>query len=159
MKIEPIGSVRYSIKQRDRFRSGELAEEWAKLFPEIFDGDDLRIAKSQPDYHFFEWLGSIVLRVTTGYLSLVEKYEFAGHPRKSKILKDIVEPAVFEMMRAPGVQCPDFFVYSADHTDWFFCEVKGNQDRIRPEQETYFEQLGQVCGRPVALLEFRDPIM
>jgi len=158
MKIELIGSVRYSIKQRDRFRSGELVEEWTRLFPEIFDADDLRIAKNQPDYHFFEWLGAIVLHATTGYLSLVEKYEFANHDRKNKIIKDIVEPAVLEWIHKQGVQCPDLFVYSSDQSDWYFCEVKGNQDRIRPEQEAYFEQLGQVCGKPeTRLLLYHDP--
>jgi hypothetical protein len=60
--------------------------------PGSFDDDDLRLANSQPGVHFYEWLGAIVLHHTTGYLSLVEKYEFARHPRKQDIVSQLLPP-------------------------------------------------------------------
>lgn len=156
MKIKPIGTAQFLGAQRDRFRSGELADQWAELYPEIFDSDDLRLAKSQPSYHFLEWLGAVVLYSTTGYLSLIEKYEFGNHSRKVALFRSMLPPDVLHLVTSRSVQCPDLFVYSPDHKDWFFCEIKGQTDRLGVEQEKFFEQLGLACGRPVALLRFEE---
>jgi hypothetical protein len=102
MACEPIGAIRhvgeysYSASQRSRFQSGVLAREWARRYPELFDADDLRLAGSQSHMgkHFFEWLAAILLYETTGYLSLVEKYEFARHKRKQAILGQLVPQSV-----------------------------------------------------------------
>ena len=98
MGIERIGVVPFSVSQRARFRTGDLPREWAKHYRDLFDEDDLRLAISQPDYHFFEWLGAVILFNSTGYLSLVEKYEFGKHARKSKIIRQIVPPEVLTLM-------------------------------------------------------------
>lgn len=45
-------------------------------------------------------------------------------------------------------QCPDLLVYAPDRSDWFFVEVKGPRDRLRPKQRDYFDELTSVTGRP-----------
>jgi hypothetical protein len=126
--IAKIGTVNVARSQRARWQSGHLALEWRTRFPDLFDDDDLRIATSQPRSHFYEWLGAIVLHHATGYLSLVEKYEFAAHPRKQEIVAQLLPHPVREALRDRNegrAQAPDLLMYAADHSDWFFCEVKG----------------------------------
>ena len=43
-------------------------------------------------------------------------------------------------------------MYAPDLSDWFFCEVKGPRDRLRPVQVNKFEGLAMVSGKPVRLL-------
>jgi len=159
MTLSKIGVVPFYAAQQRQFRSGVLAEQWARQYPLIFDDDDLRLAKSQPQYHFFEWLGAVVLHTTTGYLSLVEKYEFSNHARKVTLLRQMLPQPVLQLVTARGAQCPDLFVYSPDQSDWFFCEVKGPIDRVRKEQEDYFAELAMVSGKPVALLGFEEMVV
>ena len=45
-------------------------------------------------------------------------------------------------------------MYARDLSDWFFCEVKGPRDRLRPEQKRKFEALAAASGKPVRLLHF-----
>ena len=40
-------------------------------------------------------------------------------------------------------------------SDWFFCEVKGPGDALRPEQVRKFDALAAMTGRPVRLLRLR----
>ena len=89
----------YDPKQRARFIAGELGEHWAKRYPEIFDKDDLRIYRNQCEdgYHFYEWLGAILLYEVTGYLSLVEKYGCKSHPGKDLVYKKLAPDTVQEM--------------------------------------------------------------
>ena len=47
-------------------------------------------------------------------------------------------------------------VYQPDLSDWYFCEVKGPTDRLRPEQEEYFEALSQVSGKEIKILRFQE---
>jgi len=134
-----------------------LALEWRQRFPHLFDDDDLRLAKSQPKNHFCEWLGAIVLHQTTGYLSLVEKYEFATHPRKKEIVAQLLPLAVRDALRDRShgrAQAPDLLMYAPDYSDWFFCEVKGPSDRLRDEQIRKFSRLADLTSKPVRLLEF-----
>lgn len=133
MALHPIGVVQVHPRQRKRFRSGELPAEWARRYPELFDEDDLRLAANRSDYHFYEWLGAVVIFSTTGYLGLVEKYEFRAHPRKVRIVEDMISAEALRAIRGGGTQCPDLLVYAPDRSDWFFCEVKGVGDRLRRE--------------------------
>jgi hypothetical protein len=75
-----IGTIEILRSQRDLSRSRGLAPEWARRFPKLLDEDDVRLVESQGEHgwHFVEWLAAIVLYHTTGYLSLVSKYEFAN---------------------------------------------------------------------------------
>lgn len=110
-------------------------------------------------YHFHEWLGAVLLHESTGYLALVEQYEFPVHKRKFEILRRLGSDDLLRLIadRATwgGVQCPDLLVYSPDLSGWFFCEVKGPGDKIRDVQRQYFEAIGRVSGKDIALLTLR----
>ena len=158
--ITQIATVDVAPSQRERWKSGTLAQEWKARFPNLFDDDDLRIADSQAAFgtHFYEWLGAIVLHHTTGYLSLVEKYEFAKHPRKQRIVAQLLPDPVREALRSRAqgrAQAPDLLMYAEDLSDWVFCEVKGPRDRLRDEQKRKFELLADMTSQPVRLIEFR----
>ena len=157
--ITKIAPIQVDPAQRARWQSRNLALEWRQKFPDLFDDDDLRIAKSQPNIHFYEWLGAIVLHHTTGYLSLVEKYEFATHPRKQQIVAQLLPGHVRDALRDRSqgrAQAPDLLMYAEDLSDWFFCEVKGPRDRLREEQVRKFEHLADMTSKPVRVLEFLD---
>ena len=99
-----------------------------------------------------------MLHQTTSYLSLVEKYEFATHPRKQQIAAQLLSPPVREALRdrlQGSAQAPDLLMFAADLSDWFFCEVKGPRDRLRAEQVRKFGRLADMTSKPVRLLEFR----
>lgn len=54
-----------------------------------------------------------------------------------------------------GTQSPDLFVYSPDYSEWFFCEAKGNRDKVTKTQKEYFNALGEVAHKPVRIIQFR----
>ncbi len=159
--ITDIGSVEIHRSQRVLWKSGSLAAEWARRFPELFDEEDRRLAGTQGPlgYHFYEWLAAIVLHHATGYLSLVSKYEFAKHRRKQEIIKQLLPADILPILRDRTehgrAQPPDLLMYAPDFSDWFFCEVKGPGDRLRPEQLTKFEALAKLGGKPVRLLQLK----
>jgi hypothetical protein len=156
--IIQLGEVWYSETQRQRFVGGTLWHDWHHRYPEIFDADDLRLVESQAHFgsHFREWLGAISLLERFGYLSLVEKYEFAGHRRKHALARQILPPGVQSLLRrqagAKRSQCPDPLAYSPDLAKWLFCVVKGPTDRLRRPQLEFFDKLATAARRPVALL-------
>ena len=79
-----IGTFAFSRAQQARFKSGELWNEWVCQYPNIFDDRDIDLVRTQGSsgVHFYEWLAAVLIFNTTGYLSLVEKYESPSHPRK-----------------------------------------------------------------------------
>ncbi len=156
-----LGVFRFGKAQQERFKSGELWAEWARKYPEIFDERDLDLVRTQAPggTHFYEWLAAIVVLNATGYLSLVEKYESPSHPRKYEIFCSCIDKELLELVHDydtfGGTQCPDLFVYSRDKRDWFFCEVKGQGDRLSPTQRQYFEALAELSGKPIRTLQFK----
>jgi hypothetical protein len=156
MKINRTASIEYTESQRDRFRSGELVRIWARQYSKIFDKDDIRITSKQPNYHFFEWLAAITIYNSTGYLSLVEKYEFQNHKNKQRVLRKLMTNDAMAQIYLHGAQCPDLLAYSPDYKNWFFCEVKGPRDKLRKEQVRYFEKLYKATGKRTYLIEFRE---
>lgn len=46
----------YRASQRARFRTGDLIEERAARYQQLFDERDLEITRKQPNYLFPEWL-------------------------------------------------------------------------------------------------------
>ena len=148
----------FSPSQQQRFRSGDLMIECATRYPMLFDDHDVAICRNQPDYHFFEWLASVVLYEATGYLSAVEKYETMKHTRKFTAFKQTVPHAVFDHVLANRSGVPDLFVYAADFSDWFFCEIKGGKDCLRQHQVIRFEELEKISSKPVAVLKFDELI-
>jgi hypothetical protein len=145
-------TLEFDREERECFRSGQLREEWAQRYRQLFDADDLRIARTQPDYHFFEWLAAVHFLESRGYLSLVEQYQFPSHQRKRLVLSRLVPPELVESIEHSSIQPPDLLVYAPDYSDWFFCEVKGPNDKITPRQETFFLQLEARSGKQICLL-------
>lgn len=149
----------FAPEQRERFRSGDLAREWASRFSDLFDSDDLRLALSQPNNHFCEWLSAILIFETTGWLSLVEKYEFGSHRRKTAIVEKLLPPEVLGEMKSSKIQAPDLLIYSKDFSEWRFCEVKGPGDKIREVQAEQFEKLERVSGKRIEVIYLRESIV
>ncbi|HEY3729410.1 MAG TPA: hypothetical protein VGL51_19695 [Solirubrobacteraceae bacterium] len=151
-----IGTIEVRRSQKELWREGSLMPEWARRFPELFDEQDVRIAETQPAYHFMEWLAAIVLYHATGYRALVEKYQYPKHPRKREIVAKLLPDDVLRVLRDRtehgSVQGPDLLMYAPDMSDWFFCEVKGPGDRLRSEQMGKFKALATVSGKPVRYL-------
>ncbi len=142
--------------QRERFRSGELVKEWSLKYPQLFDDHDVRIANNQLHYHFFEWLGAVLIYESTGSLSLIEKYETKLHKRKFETFKEVVPTRVFDYVLNNRTGVPDLFVYSPDKRDWFFCEVKGLTDRLQPIQIKRIKELENLSQKQVKVLMFKE---
>jgi hypothetical protein len=149
----------YHPVQRQRFQSGEIVQAWVARYPNLFDENDLRIQNTQPTYHFYEWLAAVLLYEAMGYYTLMEKYETASHPEKLERFKKIVPPAVAKDVFENRTGVPDLFVHSPDGTDWFFCEVKGANDRLRKHQIERFKQLAEVGGRKVCVLSLKEKML
>ena len=159
-EFKDIGKFKVNPRQRERFISGELWQEWSKKYPDLFDADDVRIVRNQPKYHFYEWLAAILIYHSTGYLSLVELYYTKTHKRKQSVLKKINSSSLNELIagqRLSRVKFPDLLVYSPDFTDWFFCEVKGGGDRLPEVQEQSFRKLVKLTQKPVCLIHLSLP--
>jgi|SRR5882724_1650877 len=165
--LAEIGTFDIPHERRKRFIAGKLWPEWAKEYPRIFDADDQRLAKNQACHycHFYEWQAAILLYEKKGYLSLIEKYDCKNHKQKQAVLQQLVSQklmssSLLELLvnrRQLGyhTQPPDLLAYKTDLADWFFCEVKGPKDKLRPEQNRYFQELAVECGKPIQLIQFR----
>ena len=154
MSITSIGRFAYTEEHRERWRAGELPQRWLAQYPQLFDADDFRLSQSQPHNHFFEWLAAIHLFESTGWLCLLEKYDLPSHARKQRIFEEIFSEDLRDQIKGHTLQLPDLFVYTEDLSDYFFCEVKGRTDRLRPEQHAFFEQVVRVTGKPIRLIEY-----
>jgi VRR-NUC domain len=113
--------------------------------------------RSPPSTSTNGW-GPLCFTTRLGYLSLVEKYEFATHPRKQQIVAQLLPSPVRDALRDRNqghAQAPDLLMYAEDLSDWFFCEVKGPRDRLRDEQVRKFGLLADMTSKPVRLIEFR----
>jgi len=159
MEIKLLATFEIDGTLRDTFRSGELPREWQVKYPDIFDDDDLRLALSQPNNHFYEWAGAIHLYEKRGYLSLLEKYQFKNHKRKASILQkldfDNLRKALEYQRLKKSMQTPDLLAYKPDFSDWFFCEIKGGLDRLREEQVKHFETISSISGKSVYLIKIK----
>ena len=159
MKIELLATLDVDETLRKKFQSGELAKEWREKKPQLFYEDDLRLAFFQPINHFFEWFAAIYLFEEKGYFSLIEKYQYKNHPEKQSIVKKLEFEdlrRVMDYQRLKNqVQLPDLLVYKPDFSDWFFCEVKGGTDKLRPEQEEEFRIFSELSKKPIYMIEIK----
>lgn len=148
----------FSPVQHREFRRGGW-RAWARKYPMLFDALDAKNAATQAPlgYHFFEWMAAIAIFEWTGCQVLVMKYHLLRHKQKAELFRRLVPQRVLRLFAQPGrfgrVQGPDLFVYDRDR-DWFFCEVKGPRDRLRPKQRAFFRALEEASGRPVRVLRF-----
>lgn len=154
----PTSQTIYCDKvQQERFRQGDrpLAAAWADAYPMLFDSEDRRIAKTQPENHFWEWATAIHFYHAYGYHSLVEQYQFPIQKRKQGVLKRLsIPPDITSLLRPQGRQGPDLVVFNlhSNPPDWFFCEVKGDRDRLRPAQQKFFNELRAASTCPTICL-------
>lgn len=146
----------FDPSQRVLFQNGDLIDKWASQYPQLFDAMDVQITRNQTPYHFFEWLGAILLYEATGYLSLIEKYESTSHKRKTNIFRKTVPEQIYQHVMKNRSGVPDLFCYKEDYSDWFFCEVKGASDRLRPHQKEQFDVLERLSEKPISVLFFKD---
>ena len=156
--IEDWMVLPFSEEQRGEFRNGGW-RPWVRKYPKLFDERDARNAAGQAarGYHFFEWLAAIVIFEQMGYRSLLAKYHFRAHLEKIEQFRRRVPGGVVDLFAQPRrfgrTQGPDLFAYH-DNGDWFFCEVKGPRDQLRPTQEAFFGALEDVSQRSVRLVRF-----
>ena len=163
MPFAPEQVLGYAPELKERFQSGAGMREWYERYRGIlFDDDDLRLAESQSGHHFYEWLGAVVMHQATGYHCLLQKYQFAAHPQKQEVLARLVPPplaAIFDgqVSRGEGgnrMQGPDLLMYAPDESVFFFCEIKGPNDDLRPKQVRFFESIAEATGQRIELLRF-----
>lgn len=150
---------------REAFIAGPLRDEWAKKYPMLFDELNIQTAMNVRGKYFYEWDAARYLYDETGYLSLVEKYRlrYGGDDKKARrfnVLRQIVPPLLLDFLlnsKALGFKsaAPDLFVFKEDHSDWYFCEVKGVTDSLKRTQVDFFQAIAQQSGKPVKLITYR----
>ena len=148
-------------RQRQAFEDGALRERWAATYGPlgVIDDDDLRLARNQPWSHYYEWLAAITLFEATGWLSLIEKYQFPVHARKQSVLRELEAHDLLAFFAAQkpvhgSLQAPDLLLYAPDRSAYRLCEVKGPTDTYRPEQIAYFEALRESVGCEIGTVRF-----
>jgi hypothetical protein len=151
--MKTFGSICYTEEQRLQFKGGGLPKEWAEQYPEFIGADDIRVAKASRRYHFFEWLAAIVVFNATGHISLIEKWGCKNHKRKEAVLDKLLPAEVINKIR--NEHTPDLLCYKPDFSDYFFVEVKGHNDKLRPKQLASIDLLEKLTGKTVYLLEIK----
>ncbi|MCH8026008.1 MAG: hypothetical protein IH866_04355 [Chloroflexi bacterium] len=143
-------TIHYHARLRDRWRSGSLPRELRHAYPDLFDDDDLRLALSQPAYHFFEWLGALHYR-EIGFNVLVEQYVYSAHPRKIATVCQLISEDDLQFLRNLPGQPPDLLVHRGDALS-FFVEVKSSSDSISQRQNRAFTRIVKRFSADVRVL-------
>ena len=147
----PDETTTYAPDLQEKWRSGILSKKWHEAYPDLFDDDDLRLALSQPSWHFFEWLGALHY-YTKGFLVLVEQYIYRAHPRKLAILAKIVSEDDLRFLGELPAQPPDLFVYQDTSSHFFFAEVESATDALADSQRAAFAELAERFATEVRIL-------
>ena len=155
-----LGTLEIARALQARWKVRELQREWADRYPQLFDEQDLRLAlgkQARFGFHFVEWLGAIAVSTISGYRALVAKYQYANHPAKRRVVSDL---GLAQLLRQKhptfgNTQGPDLLMYRPDGGDYFFCEVKGPGDVLKPRQTAYFQHLEVETGRPIRMLRLK----
>jgi len=147
----------YSRAERERFKAGHLVRQWAEQYPFLFGPEDLETAsvpQAKGAGPFFEWAAAVRLYETRGYHSLLKDYASPLSPRKQELARTLCgeESAGFMEAAAAKSQFPDLLVFTPDHSEWFFCEVKGPGDIVRKSEETFFPTLAGKTGAGIFLV-------
>ena len=153
-----FATYRYTPRERARFLSGSLIDEWAADYPDLFYPQDVSNARAQTQrkmrYHFVEWFASVMLFRTTGHLSLL-KYEFPSASAEKLALVRRLLPDHAEWLLARQTrrvtQCPDLLLHDNDRA-LFFLEVKGPTDTLRTPQREFFRELHEAAHRVLVVL-------
>jgi len=149
----------YSAESVRRLWPRPLASLWRRLYPQLFDADDLRLSNTQPKNHFNEWFAAIHLFHRDGAHSLVEKYVYARHKKKAAHLPRIiskVKQAILDDIQAEfHVQLPDLLVFMPGNARFWFAEVKGPGDRLSAKQVQSHRAITRRVGVPVEIIEVK----
>lgn len=157
-----FATYRYTPRERARFFSGSLIDEWAADYPDLFYPQDVSNAREQTQrkmrYHFVEWFASVMLFKTTGHLSLL-KYEFPSASAGKLALVRHLLPDHAEWLLARQTrrvtQCPDLLLHDNDRA-LFFLEVKGPTDSLRTPQCEFFRELQKRTKVRVAVVALKE---
>ncbi len=147
----PEETTTYDPDLREKWQSGILPKKWHEAYPDLFDDDDLRLALSQPSWHFYEWLGALHY-YKKGFLVLVEQYIYRPHPRKLAILSRMVSEDDLRFLRELPAQPPDLFVYRDEYSYFFFAEIKSATDALSDSQRIAFAQSAERLATEVRIL-------
>lgn len=143
---------------RDQWRdtTDNLPERWCAAYTEIFDEDDLRLTVNQRVHHFAEWVAAIYFFHATGARTLLAKYANAAHPRKVAAIDRMFSPEVADFLRSMvkdlKVQSPDLLAYMLGGGRFWFAEVKGPGDTLKPRQLNSHQLIGQRLGVDVDIV-------
>jgi len=151
--IKIPNEIKISASDRAAWVAGRLHESMVAKYPEIFDSDDLRIARNQYAYgsHFTEWSAAVWIWKKLGLWSLVEKYEFAGHPRKTEVLASLG----ITIKRNPHCQHPDLLVYDLSGS-WVFVELKTKTDKLSSRQKMGFPAIELEHGTKILITKVME---
>jgi len=151
-------TIIYCSKRVKSLWPSPLAQRWKAEYPQLFDRDDVRLARNQPTNHFVEWFAAIHLFQRDGVLSLVEKYVFRTHPKKQQLLSDLLRPedidALRDISRSTGAQLPDLMLHEAGRLVGF-AEVKGPRDRLSTKQKQTHQALKRHFGVATEILNVK----
>jgi len=104
-----------------------LALQWSKQYTELFDADDVRLARAQPSNQFAEWFAAIHLFQRDGVLALIENYIFGAHAEKRRRITEIQKGLLEQLQdikKSLGVQPPDLLLLARQDVLWF-CRIQG----------------------------------
>ena len=149
-------TLNYSQKLREDWTAGNLAPRWAEEYAGLIDQEDVRLATTQPRYHFYEWLAAIHY-YEQGFQVLIEQYIYARHRRKVEILTQHIGTEGLDFLRsrskANHAQTPDLFVFN--EAKRFFAEVKAPRDRLNDNQRTFIEEIEAKFKEEVVLVQLQ----
>ena len=149
-------SLKFDPDLRKEWKAGRLPKKWRKGYPDLFDKDDLRIALTQPQYHFYEWLAAIHY-CKKGHKVLVEQYIYKSHQRKIKIVKNIIGEGGLSFLKKASAdlksQPPDLFVFR--YNKFSFVEVKAPKDKLQGTQKELFKKIENKLKTEVVILNLR----
>lgn len=136
-----------------------LASLWRRLYPQLFDADDLRLSSTQPRNHFNEWFAAIHLFHRDGAHSLVEKYVHARHKKKvaqlPRIISKVKRVILDDIQAEFHVQLPDLLVFVPGIARFWFAEAKGPGDRLSAKQIQSHRAIIRRVGVPVEIIEVK----
>jgi hypothetical protein len=147
----------FSRQERTRFKAGHLVRQWAEQYPFLFGPEDVEVALAHDGKGsgvFFEWVSAVRLYETRGYYCAMKDYASPLQHSKHEIVRTLCgeEAAVFMAEADAKSQFPDLLVYTPDHSEWFFCEVKGPGDTVRKSEETFFPKLAERTAAGIFLV-------
>jgi VRR-NUC domain len=158
MKIERLEYDDNALIQQ--WRTGDLPKLWRDQYPELFSTRDYETIANQfrHGWHLGEWF--VALHYWhQGHRVLIEKYAFCdSHPEAYRTAETLLGKPGLEFICAHRDVCqpPDLLVYSPDMKKFFFVEVKRPHDRIRREQEKFFQALEERLNCDVIIVKLQQ---